>query len=362
MIEIQSPILIAALKNILQKEDFHLEPTEIATFKLPFRPLWFCYDEIAALHRSNTDESLKPHLQLLIKVMGDVFASMKIHLKNLQSSGLISFKLAWTYFPKDCIVYSPDKDCEKLCKVVDTEYLKDNCGDIHLIVKAEEIVFDGETFAWNETKLIIKAFDGNQPVTELDHYPLSFSKDAAQIKAKLSARGERVLDYQGLTYCEYSGLGVYNDDATKNEKHNVDGRILVDIYGYNKHHAALQRRNGAAEKAKLLKKWKRNRRQVNDGSDIGEVFDLLPPSPPPPPPPPCHLMIGGVTHNVDGLPVKIDSEDDPYIKRLTETKQKKNKDDLLARKDVLVFLSPMLVGYALKNKLWREFFKPESPC
>lgn len=283
---------------------------------------------------------------------------MKIHLKNLQSSGLISFKLAWTYFLKDCIVYSPDKDCEKLCKVVDTEYLKDNCGGVHLIVKAEEIVFDGETFAWDEIKLDIKAFDGNQPVTELDHYPLSFSKDAAQIKARLSARGERVLDYQGLTYCEYSGLGVYNDDATKNEKHNVDGRILVDIYGYNKHHAALQRRNSAAEKAKLAKKSRRNRRQVNDVLDIGEAFDLLPP----PPPPPGHFMIGGVMHNADGLPVNIDSKDDPYIKRLTETEQKKNKDDLLARKYDLVFLSPMLVGYALKNKLWREFFKLGCPC
>lgn len=221
MIEIQSSILVAALKDILQKEDVYLEPTEIANFKYPFRPLWFCYDEIVALHRSNTDGALKPHLQLLLKVMGDVFGSMKIHLKNLQSSGLISFKLAWTYFPKDSIVYSPEKDCEKLCKVVDTEYIKDNNGKAHLIVKAEEICFDGETFAWNEVKLDIKAFEGNRPVIELDHYPLSFNEDAAKIKAKLSARGERVLDYQGLTYCEYSGLGIFNDDCSENEKHNV---------------------------------------------------------------------------------------------------------------------------------------------
>lgn len=161
MIEVQSSILIAALKDIFQKEDVHLEPTEIATFKHPFRPLWFCYDEIAALHRRDTDESLKLRLQLLIKVLGEVVGSTQVHLENLQSSGLISFKLSWTYFPKDCIVYSPYKDREELCKVVDTEYLKDNCGGGHLIVKAEEIVFDGETFSWNEVKLDIKGFDGN---------------------------------------------------------------------------------------------------------------------------------------------------------------------------------------------------------
>lgn len=59
-------------------------------------------------------------------------------------------------------------------------------------------------------------------------------------------------------------------------------------------------------------------------------------------------------HNSDSQPVNTDSKDDPYIRRLTEDEQKKNRDNLLARKDDLVFLSPMLVGYALKNKLWRE--------
>jgi hypothetical protein len=221
MIEIQSPALVSALKDILQKEDVYLEPTEIANFKYPFRPLWFRHDEIAALHRSTTESALRSHLQLLLKVLSDVFGSMRTHLKNLQSSGLISFKLGWTYFPKDSIVYSPEKDCERLCRVVDTEYIKDQSGKPHLIVKAEEISFDGESFVWKDVNLDIKAFEGNRPVTELDHYPLSFHEDAAGIKSKLAARGERVLDYQGLTYCEYGGLGIYNDDATENEKHNV---------------------------------------------------------------------------------------------------------------------------------------------
>ena len=56
-----------------------------------------------------------------------------------------------------------------------------------------------------------------------------------------------------------------------------------------------------------------------------------------------------------GLPIAPDAgenEDDLYIKRLNEEDQKKNKDEMLARPDDLIFLSPMLVGFALKNKLW----------
>lgn len=45
-------------------------------------------------------------------------------------------------------------------------------------------------------------------------------------------------------------------------------------------------------------------------------------------------------------------KDEFYIKRLTEEEQKKNRDEMLARPDELHFLSPMLEGYALKNKTW----------
>jgi hypothetical protein len=47
-----------------------------------------------------------------------------------------------------------------------------------------------------------------------------------------------------------------------------------------------------------------------------------------------------------------ESKDDFYIKRLSDEDQKKNRDDMLARPDELCFLSPMLEGYALKNKMW----------
>jgi hypothetical protein len=59
--------------------------------------------------------------------------------------------------------------------------------------------------------------------------------------------------------------------------------------------------------------------------------------------------------DIIGYPFPAAPKEDTYIKRLTEEEQKKNRDELLARKDDLIFISPMLMGYALKNKLWREF-------
>jgi hypothetical protein len=222
MLQIQSPVLVAALKEIVKNENVYLEATEVATFKFPFRPLWFCTEDILALQKCTGDGTvLKNHLNLLLKLMGEIFGGMRTHLKHLQSSGLISFKLAWTYFPKDSIVYSPEKDCERLYKVKDTEIKLDRGGEPVLHIKCKEIGFDGESFVWKNVKLQIPAFEGNRPITEMKHYPLSFHPDPEDVKKRLVTRGKKVLDYQGLTYCGYSGLGIYNDDCTEGEKHNV---------------------------------------------------------------------------------------------------------------------------------------------
>jgi len=47
-------------------------------------------------------------------------------------------------------------------------------------------------------------------------------------------------------------------------------------------------------------------------------------------------------------------DESTYVKCLAKEKQQKNKDEMLAREHDLIFLSPILEGFALKNKLWRE--------
>lgn len=218
-IELQSPILIAALKDILEEVDFFLETTEPAKFQEPFKPLFFCYDKIIALYqKADNYGAVKQHLRLLVQVMGDLFGSFVVQLKNLRASGLISYKLAWTYFPKDSIIYSGLQDCTRVCRVLDTRY---ECEPFpRLDISCQEISFDGESFAWKPITLHIPLFAGNLPVTALPNYPLSFHPDQAGIRERLTARGKKVLEYQELHYCEYSGVAIFME-GVKREKHNV---------------------------------------------------------------------------------------------------------------------------------------------
>jgi hypothetical protein len=210
--------------------------------------------------------------------------------------------------------------------------------------------------------LDIPSFEGNRPITELDHYPLPFADDASAVKARLAARGKKVLQYQGLTYCEYEGLGLYSDDAcqVQNEKHNassrpkhsnnpanarqVYGRILIDTYGYQKHHQALKRTSGKDHDSKKRKARGPPPPPTNQNIDLTSLTHMMPIF--------NNVTAPGTTTTTTNTQVQDSKKDDFYIKRLSEEEQKKNREEMLARPDDLIFLSPMLTGYALKNKLW----------
>ena len=221
MIEVQNPLLVAALDEILKKEDVHLDVNETASFEEPFRPLFFCYDEIVAKYKSlDEDNPLRQYILLLTKVLDEIFSETRAKLYHLRASGLVSFKLAWTYFPKGSVVLSWGNNCELLCKVVDTIYKKINPIETVMVVRGKVMRFNGEAFQWEDYELELPAFSGNKPVTDLPHYPLEFHQEADQVRARLAERGRKVLDHQGLSYCTYTGIGIYQE-GKKLEKHNV---------------------------------------------------------------------------------------------------------------------------------------------
>ena len=216
-IDLQSPLLVTALKPIVQEVGMFLDEQDTAKFTEPFKPLFFCYDKIITLQdQSNKDPVFRDHLELLTQLMEELFGRMRTQLRNLQQSRLVSFKLAWTYFPKGSNLFCGAEDCDRLFRVLDTQYLCDGEG-ARLSILCEYIVFTGETFEWETTSLKVPAFGGNIPVDSLPHYPLDFHPNVESLKSKLTARGQKVLDYQGLEYREYTGTGM----TDKCEKHNV---------------------------------------------------------------------------------------------------------------------------------------------
>jgi hypothetical protein len=127
-------------------------------------------------------------------------------------------------------------------------------------------------------------------------------------------------------------------------RYQVSGRILIDTFGYQKHHLGLKRRDGKDQESKNAKLL----REAVTAEEQAAIALGIPGYP-------HHSLIPVVDANENNPETAGSStikDDDLYIKRLSDGDQKKNKDEMLARKDDLIYISPMLVGYALKNKLW----------
>lgn len=325
-VQVQSARLVAALEEIVKDEGMHLETTETAKFDAPFKPLFFSYDKILTLgSKKHEDALLTNHSALLLQVMNELFGGIMMQLKHLKSSGLITYKLAWTYFPKGSKLFCGTTDSERVCRVTSTSY---QCGQFpHLLIQCEEIAFDGESFAWKPVALKIPPFNGNLPVIELPCYPLEFHEAPEGVSERLTTRAKKILNYQELTYCEYTGVGLLPTPCGI-QKHNVcchlqnrdlenrdilthsqvSGRILIDYFGYSKHQEGLQRNDSG------------NKRTRGNGAKAKDA-----------------------------------NEESTYVKRLPREKQEENRMEMLGdREKDLIFLSPMLKGFALKNKLWRE--------
>ncbi|KAJ4221582.1 hypothetical protein NW759_006827 [Fusarium solani] len=305
-VDVQNPLLVSALTPILKKENVHLDPRSVATFTEPFRPLWFQHEKIVDLFCKNQDNPLEPFLKLFVDVLNELFRALNAKTAKLRQSELTDFRTAWSLFPRDSSVYSYSIGSHILRKVDSTEY-EGSRGNGRLVITCKTISFSGEGFYWSKVNLIIPEFTGNKPIRELGCYPFKFHKDQDSITERLTARGRKVLDLQGLTYRTYNGIAIYPADHGP-LRQNVNGRILIDAWGYYKYHLNM----GQREKNYPAKEWTRDRPEDNNPNDQQQ--------------------------------------------RLSAEDQVINENDMLQKPDELVFMNEMISGFSLKTKLWLQFF------
>ncbi|CAI4217141.1 unnamed protein product [Parascedosporium putredinis] len=261
--------LIATLAPIVKEEGCHLDLNAHAE---------------AAPH----NDPVKPHLELLIKVLDDAFSDMRPKLASLKEARLINYRLAWAYFPTGCIIHTHTKNAEILAKVDGpASYTAEGMN-----LDAKVLEFNGDSFGWRKCPLQIRPFTGNKPIIDLPITP-------------------RMLDLQGLCYRSYNGLAVHINNGEV-ETHNVESRILVDVVGYKKFHDP------------------QGKREINDPDVVKNA------------------VTSGASEGLDG--------EKKHSRWLSEEDQARNKKEMLANEEQLMFMGPWIEGYALKNKMWVKFY------
>lgn len=316
---IQSPYLKRILADVLEGYPGIL--TDVARLKLraPFECLVHRWDRLeTATHDPELEGVAKEHLELLMSIMrqelGPVIQLRDDYFKNRA----VAFEHAWTLFPPGCTVLGHKNGKPVAAKFRRGFYVDTPCGKMYTL-KCRIIDWDGCTMGWTDLDQHIPGFLGTMPFTSLPCHPLEYDDQAAGVKSMLTERGRRFEALAGYCYRSYRGVALWHAEPRKTVRENVQSRIVVDGANWEKENydhqvviTALHREDDG-----------RNtmcRRRDSFASVVSSCSSTSPPG------------------ESDG------AEGDSGAVRPSLTEEQ------------LLVTSPMVRGYALRNKRWMEFF------
>ena len=191
------------------------------------------------------------------------------------------------------------------------------------------IDYDGTRFGTNKLNVCIPLFEGTRPITNLPSLPLEFHGNKAELRTKLIERGAKVEGLAGSHYRAYNGVGWRLGSMGHKEKYSVKGRIVIDTYGWNRFNP-----NMSIFTTPLHVKDTPTASGVGGGAagygEYGgdEEYDE------------------GYDDDDGGMPADgfFADEEDDESKRVVLTDEQK------------MICSPLVRGYALKEKIWLNFF------
>ncbi|KAK1020617.1 hypothetical protein LTR33_018843, partial [Friedmanniomyces endolithicus] len=210
-----------------------------------------------------------------------------------------------------------------------SRYGQDRNGNPVYWLTCQYVDYDGTRWGTNKLNVCIPASEGTRPITSLQTQPLDFHGDKTALVERLIERGGKVETLAGSHYRAYNGVGWRMGNMNVKEKYTVKGRVVIDTYGWNRfnpnmsvyvtalHVKDVPAAAGTGGGALAVGEYG-GEDEYDDGFDSDD---------------------GGMP--VDGF---FADEEDEDNKRVTLSDEQK------------MICTPLVRGYALKEKLWLNFF------
>ncbi|KAI0545381.1 P-loop containing nucleoside triphosphate hydrolase protein [Xylaria curta] len=235
-IVVQSPLLKSILEKVFDGYPGITTTLEKVEFSAPFWEFFYRWEALAEVqHESN-------YVRLLIDELTSQLGGTHRTAKDLTQNNVMTYDFLWTLFPPSTLVYSRlfDRDC--ILEVQRTVYDKNtNTYDL----RCRYIEWDGESFGWKETLVVIPKFSGTRSIRDLKAYPVIYHTSPESIQSVLSERGRKFVALRGWQQKAYNGVillpkdlsrgfdgGIVLGCAHKLDKLHINERIMVDSEAY----------------------------------------------------------------------------------------------------------------------------------
>ncbi|TIA04199.1 P-loop containing nucleoside triphosphate hydrolase protein [Aureobasidium pullulans] len=271
---------------------------------------------------SDTELKLK-HTVLLRDLLFNEFQVLLESSRDMRAQGVMTYEALWTMFEPGHLVYAREEGQDRVYNMLSGKYGLDAEEKPVFWLKVRYIDFDGTKFGWRQTKISISDYQGTCPIASLAAYPINFYANEDALREKLLKRGSDVESLVGTHYRAYDGIGWKLDMYGQKERHSVKGRIIVDTVGWNRYNP-----NQAIFTSALDSK----------GSDKSAPPHLR------------AMFLPTFGESLDdgcggGMPLDGHFGDEEDVKKLPSLTD-----------DQKVLCTHLIRGYALKEKIWLNFF------
>ena len=231
-IVVQSPLLRASLGRVLQDYPGVTTNLERLTFKAPFQPFVHRWENFEAELRREQDDENKAHLQLLHQVLGNELQNDLKARKDYIENGVITYDTCWMIFEPGTTVFAIEDGQIRAAKLTNGSYSSTRCGNCYAL-NCQMVDWDGEEFGLGYFNLQIYEWGGTQKITQLSAFPLQYHPNLDRVRRDLIRRGKAFEALSGYHYKHYQGIAV-GKGPWGPVKYNVDSRIIIDTYAWNR--------------------------------------------------------------------------------------------------------------------------------
>ncbi|KAM0505536.1 hypothetical protein ACHAP8_001763 [Fusarium lateritium] len=317
-IVVQSPYLKRVLGKVFDDYPGIITDVTRLKFSAPFHCFvhrWERFTE--AKDDASWDDITREHVTLLHKILEEELGEIIQLRKDYYKNRAVAFEHVWALFAPGCTVWGSVRGKPVAARFDSGNYVKTQCGLVYSM-NCKGIDWDGKGMGWTDVSMQIRDFTGTVPFANLSCYPLEFHSKPEAARELLLQRGRKFESLAGYHYKAYSGTAIWHISSTKSRQENVNSRIVIDGANWEKlnpdHMVWLEYIWDSQEIA-------------NDSADSDDE--------------------GNGNDNYSDVSSEAGKPDvvAGFSLALTE--------------DQLIMTSPIVRGYALKNKRWMEFYIDE---
>jgi len=324
-IVVQSPLLKKLLAGVLKGYPGITVGLNRLEFTGKFEPLIHRWAELQAAidkldDKTEEERTTKDHANLLQDALVKEFKSLIDRSQDLKNKRVMTYDDLWTLFQPGATIFTRQDGQETAMTLLDTKYGQDCKGNPCFYVRCKFVDWDGTRFGTTKSTSLIYEYSGTRHISQLRAFPIEYHPDAQALRARLIERGTKAEALAGPNYRAYHGIGWRQGNFGAKDKYNVEGRIVIDTYGWNRFNPsyAIYNQPFTQKEIATVSEEENEDSEVEDDGESGDSDDMP----------------------MDG---HFADEDDASKRPPLSTEQK-------------LICSPLLRGYSLKSKLWLNFF------